>query len=163
MKASPSDAAERWVVAGVSGSGKTTIGHRLAAARGAAFLDADDFHPPENLAKMRAGIPLDDADRAPWLDRLAAELAARPRVVLACSALKRRYRDRLREAAPDLHFVILDVPRETLEQRMRERNHFMPPSLLDSQLATLEDGEDVRRVPNAGAPEATLAHILDGL
>lgn len=126
------------VVMGVSGTGKSTVGRALAAELGLPFVEGDDLHPPANVAKMAAGIPLDDADRAPWLDRVAAELAARPCVV-ACSALKRAYRDRLRAAAPDLALVFLDGDPATLAERVGARSaHFMPVSLLDSQLATLE-------------------------
>ena len=126
------------VVMGVSGSGKTTVGAALADALGLRFVDGDALHPAANVAKMAAGIPLDDADRAPWLDAVGALLAAGP-VVVACSALKRTYRDRLRAAAPDLDLVFLDGSRELLASRTAARpGHFMPASLLDSQLATLE-------------------------
>ena len=125
------------VVMGVSGSGKTTVGEALAVALGVPFADGDALHPAVNVAKMAAGIPLDDADRAPWLDAVGAVLAAGP-VVVACSALKHAYRDRLRAAAPGLELVFLEGSRELLDSRMRHRRHFMPPSLLDSQLATLE-------------------------
>ena len=126
------------VVMGVSGSGKTTVGAALADALGLPFVDGDALHPAANVAKMAAGIPLDDADRAPWLDAVGAVLAAGP-VVVACSALRRVYRDRLRAAAPGLLLVFLDGSREVLAQRMAGRpGHFMPASLLDSQLATLE-------------------------
>ena len=131
---------------GVSGSGKTTLGEALRDRLGFRFFDADSFHPPENVAKMAAGIPLDDADRAPWLTRLAdllrEETAKGAPVGLACSALRRRYRDRLREGAPDLVFVLLEIDRATIEGRLAGRKgHYMPPSLLDSQLATLESPE----------------------
>jgi carbohydrate kinase (thermoresistant glucokinase family) len=123
---------------GVSGSGKTTVGAALADALGLRFVDGDALHPAANVAKMAAGIPLDDADRAPWLDAIGAVLATGP-VVVACSALKRAYRDRLRAAAPELQLVFLDGSRELLASRMAARpGHFMPASLLDSQLATLE-------------------------
>ena len=123
---------------GVSGSGKTTVGAALADALGLPFVDGDALHPAANVAKMAAGIPLDDADRAPWLDAVGAVLAAGP-VVVACSALRRVYRDRLRAAAPELLLVFLDGSREVLAARMAARpGHFMPASLLDSQLATLE-------------------------
>lgn len=126
------------VVMGVSGSGKTTVGAALADALGLPFVDGDELHPAANVAKMAAGIPLDDADRAPWLDAVGAVLAAGP-VVAACSALKRAYRDRLRAAAPALELVFLDGSRELLASRLVARpGHFMPASLLDSQLATLE-------------------------
>ncbi len=123
---------------GVSGSGKTTVGAALADVLGLSFVDGDELHPAANVAKMAAGIPLDDADRAPWLDAVGAVLAAGP-VVVACSALKRAYRDRLRAAAPALELVFLDGSRELLASRLVARpGHFMPASLLDSQLATLE-------------------------
>ena len=123
---------------GVSGSGKTTVGLALAARLGVPFADGDDLHPAANLRKMTDGIPLTDADREPWLDAVGAALADGTRVV-ACSALRRRYRDRLRAAAPGLHVVYLEVPRAVLEERMTHRSdHFMPVALLDSQLATLE-------------------------
>jgi gluconokinase len=126
------------VVMGVSGAGKSEIGARLAEALGVPFVDGDDLHPAANVAKMAAGIPLDDEDRWPWLDLVGARLAEGPRVV-ACSALKRTYRDRLRAAAPRTAFVEIDVDRVTLLERVQERpGHFMPASLLDSQLATLE-------------------------
>ncbi|WP_040787499.1 gluconokinase [Nocardia pneumoniae] len=132
---------------GVSGSGKTTVGTRLADALGVEYLEGDEFHPPANIAKMAAGTPLDDADRAPWLDALAAAMAERSErgAVVTCSALKRAYRDRLRAAVPDAFFLHLDVPREELERRIaNRRGHFLPLSLLDSQLATLEplDGDE---------------------
>jgi carbohydrate kinase (thermoresistant glucokinase family) len=126
------------VVMGVSGAGKSAIGARLAVALGVPFVDGDDLHPAANVAKMAAGIPLDDDDRWPWLDLVGASLAQGPRVV-ACSALKRAYRDRLRATAPDTVFVEIDVDRATLLARVQERpGHFMPASLLDSQLTTLE-------------------------
>jgi len=129
------------VVMGVSGSGKTTVGAALADALGLRFVDGDALHPAANVAKMAAGIPLDDADRAPWLDAIGAVLAAGP-VVVACSALKRAYRDRLRAAAPGLQLVFLDGDPALLASRMTARpGHFMPASLLDSQLATLERPE----------------------
>ena len=126
------------VVMGVSGSGKTSVGVGLAEAVGEKFVDGDSLHPEANVAKMAAGIPLDDADRAPWLDAIGRVLAA-GQVVVACSALKRAYRDRLRAAAPDLELVFLRGSRELLAGRVAHRpGHFMPASLLDSQLDTLE-------------------------
>jgi gluconokinase len=125
------------VVMGVSGTGKSTVGVALAAALGIPFVEGDDLHPEANVAKMAAGIPLTDADRAPWLDLIAAELA-RP-VVVACSTLTRAYRDRLRQAAPDLALVYLHGTAELLAARVEGREgHFMPTALLESQLATLE-------------------------
>ncbi|SDY62075.1 gluconate kinase, SKI family [Herbiconiux ginsengi] len=125
---------------GVSGSGKSLIGSGLAARHGWVFVDGDDLHPEANVAKMAAGIPLTDADRWPWLDAVAATLAGSPGgIVVACSALRRVYRDRIRAAAPDAVFVELAGSRELLWERMTARpGHFMPASLLDSQLATLE-------------------------
>ncbi|WP_307794735.1 gluconokinase [Leifsonia sp. TF02-11] len=128
------------VVMGVSGSGKSTIGQAVADALGAAFVDGDDLHPAANVAKMAAAIPLTDADREPWLRAVGRTLAAGgdAGVVVACSALKRAYRDLIRSEAPGTVFAELDGPRELLEQRMIRPGHFMPASLLDSQLATLE-------------------------
>jgi gluconokinase len=151
------------VVAGVSGSGKSTVGRLLAERLGCGFADADDFHPPENIAKMKAGIPLDDADRAGWLDALGRHLADRGSVVLACSALKRIYRDRLRELAGPLEFFVLTLDKEALIQRLESREHFMPASLLESQLATLELGDDVRVIENRGRAEEVAAALAAGL
>jgi len=127
---------------GASGAGKSVFGAAWAARFGARFLDADDLHPAANREKMEAGIPLDDADRTPWLDTVAAWIAARQTAgdacVVACSALRRRYRDRLRATLSGLGFVYLAVPPLELARRMRTRRHFMPPALLDSQLAALE-------------------------
>jgi carbohydrate kinase (thermoresistant glucokinase family) len=132
------------VVMGVSGSGKTTIGRALADALGAEFLEGDQFHPEANIAKMSRGEPLTDDDRWPWLDRMADKLArartAGRSVVLASSALKRAYRDRLRRGAPDLRLVYLKGEKALVAERLRARkNHFMPPGLLDSQFAALEE------------------------
>jgi len=146
------------VVMGVSGSGKTTVGAALADALGLRFVDGDALHPAANVAKMAAGIPLDDADRAPWLDAIGAVLAGGP-VVVACSALKRAYRDRLRAAAPALQLVFLDGSPALLASRMTARpGHFMPTSLLDSQLATLE-----RPTPDEHALTADIAEPAAGI
>jgi gluconokinase len=128
---------------GVSGSGKSTIGAALARHLDATFLEGDQFHPPENVARMAAGVALTDADRQGWLLTLSARLGAARRggeaVVLSCSALKRSYRDTLRQQASDLALVYLAGTPEVLAQRMAGRSgHYMPPSLLTSQLATLE-------------------------
>jgi gluconokinase len=126
------------VIMGVSGSGKSTVGPQLAHRLGLPFLDGDDLHSQANKQKMSAGIPLDDADRAPWLDAVAAALAGSS-AVIACSALKRAYRDRLRGAAPGVEFIYLAGSPALLAQRTRQRAHeFMPPGLLASQLSILE-------------------------
>ncbi|MGK9052340.1 gluconokinase [Neorhizobium petrolearium] len=135
------------VVMGVSGSGKTSVGERLAERLGCAFVEGDRLHPAANVAKMAQGIPLTDDDRWPWLDLVGGELAgARGRgenVVVSCSALRRAYRDRLRKASGGtLYFVFLTGDPKVLEGRMGARTgHFMPTSLLQSQLATLESPE----------------------
>lgn len=128
------------VVMGVSGSGKSTVGAALAQRLGVPFADADDLHPPENIAKMSAGRPLDDHDRGPWLDTVGQWLAAHPEGgVMSCSALKRSYRDRLRHHAPGAEFLLLAGTHEVIARRQASRpGHFMPASLLASQFATLE-------------------------
>ena len=131
------------VVMGVSGSGKSTVGAALATHLNATFLEGDEFHPPANVARMAAGIALTDDDRQGWLQTLSARLGAARHenraVVLACSALKRSYRDTLRLQASDLALIYLAGTPELLAQRMAGRSgHYMPPSLLASQLATLE-------------------------
>jgi gluconokinase len=129
------------VVMGVTGAGKSTVGGLVAERLGLSFHDADDFHPPSNIAKMSAGQPLTDDDRWPWLDAIGAHLAAhRGRgCVVTCSALKRVYRDRLREAAPDLRFVFLHGEVSLVASRQAARQgHFMPASLVASQFAILE-------------------------
>ena len=131
------------VIAGVSSSGKSTVGEALAKRLNARFLDADDFHPESNVRKMASGVPLDDEDRWPWLDRLNSELRqAADRgesLVLACSALKLAYRERLAAGIDGLQLILLSGGRQVLAARAAARSHrYMPPSLLDSQLATLE-------------------------
>jgi gluconokinase len=130
------------VVMGVTATGKTTVGRALAKALGGVFVEGDAFHPAANIEKMSAGIPLDDDDRRPWLRSLADEITrldgAGEISVTACSALRRVYRDWLREGHPGLFFVHLDSTSDVLLDRMRRRTHFMPPSLLQSQLDTLE-------------------------
>jgi gluconokinase len=137
------DTPQHVVVMGVSGSGKTTVGEALAAALGWRFVEGDSFHPAANVAKVSAGVPLDDADRAPWLAALAAEIAADDAAgrssVIACSALKRAYRDVLRSAGPPVRFLHVHGDRALLAERVSDRlGHFFPAALLDSQLATLE-------------------------
>ena len=133
----------RIVVMGVSGCGKSTVGLVLAAALGHDFVEGDSLHPPHNVALMAAGTALTDADRAGWLATIAARLgaaqAAGQGLVVACSALKRNYRDQLRAACPGLRFVHLQGTPAQLRERLQGRSgHYMPPSLLDSQLATLQ-------------------------
>lgn len=155
------------VVMGVSGAGKTEVGQRLAARLGVPFCEGDSLHSPASIAKMAGGVALTDADRAPWLDRVGAWLAEHPTGVATCSALRRAYRDRLRAAAPGtlpgLLFVLLDVPEPVLRARMLHRpGHFMPASLLDSQLATLERpgaDENAIVVPEAVDADGTAAAI----
>ena len=131
----------RVVVMGVAGCGKSEVGQRIADALRLPLVEGDAFHPASNVAKMRSGVPLTDADRAGWLDRLARELAAHPEgVVLTCSALKRAYRDRLRAGAADLRFVHLTLPPAEAQRRVASRpGHFYPPSLVASQFEALED------------------------
>jgi gluconokinase len=128
------------VVMGVSGSGKSTVGAALAQRLRVPYADADDLHPPANIAKMSAGHPLDDADRYPWLEAVGGWLADHPDGgVMSCSALKRKYRDQLRHHAPHLRFLLLEGTPEVIARRQASRpGHFMPASLLRSQFATLE-------------------------
>lgn len=152
------------VLMGVAGSGKSTVGQLLARELGWPFLDADDFHPPANRAKMSAGIPLDDADRAPWLATLHAGIAARSRrgesAVLACSALKRGYRDLLQREVPELRWVHLHGSPELLRSRLVQRTgHYMRPEMLDSQLATLEPPHDALTLDIAASPDELVARI----
>ncbi|MFF1958844.1 gluconokinase [Streptomyces sp. NPDC058220] len=147
------------VVMGVAGTGKTTVGPLLAAALGVPYAEGDDFHPPENIAKMSAGTPLGDVDRWPWLDAIGTWAHGRAGLggVVSSSALKRAYRDRLRAAAPEAVFLHLTGDRPLIEQRMAERKgHFMPTALLDSQYAALEnlaDDEAGAAVDVSGTPE----------
>ena len=131
-----------YVVMGVSGCGKSTVGRLIAEALGARYAEGDSFHPPENVEKMRSGQPLDDHDRTPWLEAMAAAIrdwnARGETVVLACSALKRRYRDVLRSGG-DVRFIHLAGDKALIAARLAARKgHYMPPTLLDSQFATLE-------------------------
>lgn len=145
------------VVMGVTGCGKTTVGAMLASACGWKFLDADDFHPPQNVAKMRDGEALTDEDRWPWLDRLGDLLAqgAQPgkSVVIACSALKAAYRDRLASRCPGLRFAFLAGDKELIRSRLLSRQgHYMNPALLDSQFAILEPPADAIGLDVAAEP-----------
>jgi gluconokinase len=149
---------------GVSGSGKTTIGTALAQRLGWRFVDGDDYHPPANVAKMRAGTPLDDTDRAPWLARLNALLrhsvARGEPVVLACSALRGHYRERLADRVPGLRVAWLDGDAALIGERVAGRQHrYMPASLLASQFAALEAPADAWRIDVAGEPDAIVAEL----
>lgn len=160
----------RWVIMGVSGCGKSTVGQQLADACGHAFVEGDAFHPQANVDKMSAGQPLNDDDRRDWLHAIRQQLErAREQgrgLVVSCSALKRSYRDLLRAADPGLRFVHLDGPRLLIAERLAaRRNHYMPPQLLDSQLAVLEPLDDEEhglrldiRQPPAQLVEAILGH-----
>ncbi len=134
---------QRIVIMGVSGCGKSSVGAALSEALGIPYRDGDDLHPPANVAKMRAGEALTDADRWPWLDRVAGELTSQAPLIIGCSALRRSYRDRIRAGAGGpVCFVHLAGSREVIAARMAARSgHFMPASLLDSQFATLEPPE----------------------
>ena len=159
------------VVMGVSGSGKSTVARALAERLGWAFAEADKFHPPENVAKMQGGTPLTDEDRWPWLralrDWMTAQAQAGHSTVVTCSALRRSYRDVLREAPGEVTFIFLSGRRDLLAARLAgRRGHFMPASLLDSQLATLEvPGPDEHALTlNIGAaPDELVREVLAGL
>jgi gluconokinase len=150
------------VVMGVAGCGKSTVARAIAAALGATFIEGDDFHSAASRSKMRRGIALTDTDRASWLDALARQLLAHPAgVVLACSALRRAYRDRLRGAVPALRFVFLDIDQALAQERVAGRagKHFFPPTLVASQFAALEPPRDEAGVLrlDAALPAALLA------
>jgi gluconokinase len=151
------------IVMGTTGSGKTTIGTLLAKRQGWEFVDADDFHPPANVEKMKHGIPLTDADREPWLkalhDRIVEWNTEARNVVLACSALKKSYRDELR-ASPDVKFVYLKGSYELFSQRVLTRKgHFAKQDLLASQFATLEEPTDAITVDAVPSPEQIVAEV----
>ena len=160
----------RLIVMGVSGCGKSTMASALGERLGLDMVDGDDLHLPESVAKMRSGIALQDADRWPWLDRIGHYLAQaqEPGRVVACSALKRVYRDRIREQAGDVCFVFLDGDFDLIEQRMRQRvGHYMQPGLLDSQFRTLEkpqaDETDVIRLPITEPVQDMVAQAVQAL
>ncbi len=156
------------VVMGVSGSGKTTVAAGLAAQEGWILLEGDSFHPPANIAKMKAGTPLTDEDRWPWLRAIAAKedelLAAGQSAVVACSALKRAYRDILLGGRSGTVLIYLRGSKDLIAERMKGRkNHFMPPALLDSQFATLEEpgpDENPIVVDIGGPAEAVIAETI---
>jgi gluconokinase len=158
------------VLMGVTGSGKTTIGRKLAAAEHWVFAEGDDYHSEANKAKMHAGIPLTDADRAPWLATLHEVLLGWYRSgtsgVLACSALRQAYRDELSAGIPsaELRFVLLEVPKDVLQKRMAERKgHYMSPALLESQIATLETPRDAIRVAGDLPPDQVVQEIMTAI
>ena len=149
-----------YIVMGVAGCGKTTIGSKLAESLGVLFLDADDFHPEANLKKMSSGTPLDDSDRIPWLEILREELRSNRGCVLACSALKKKYRSILEDADRNTVFIMLDISKETARCRLRSRaNLFMPESLIDSQFDSLERPTDAL-VVDAEAPVNSVLDVI---
>jgi carbohydrate kinase (thermoresistant glucokinase family) len=170
-KAAPAPQSYALVVMGVSGSGKSTVAERLAERLGWLMMEGDRLHPPANVEKMRRGIPLDDADREPWLDRIGEELkawaAAGRSGVLTCSALKRAYRARILAARPDVRFVYLKGSRELIAGRVSVRHHeYMPASLLASQFETLEEpapGEPVIVVDAGRPPDVEVQEIIDAI
>jgi gluconokinase len=152
------------LVMGVAGAGKTTVGRALAEELGWRFLDADDYHPPENIAKMAAGVPLDDADRRPWLAKMNQALlelqGEGSSAVLACSALKESYRQQLARGVKDLEVVYLRGAFELIEERMNGRRHrFMPAALLRSQFAALEPPEQAIEVDVSAPVESSVSKI----
>ncbi|HYG56206.1 MAG TPA: gluconokinase [Burkholderiales bacterium] len=152
------------VLMGVSGVGKTTIGVELARRLGWRFIDADDYHPPGNVAKMAAGTPLTDADRWPWLDTLNKELKSAAEAVVACSALKEVYRQRLLDGIRDYKLVFLTGSFHLIRSRLSERRHrYMPASLLESQFATLEPPERATEIDVAASVDACVEAILKKL
>ncbi|WP_202951157.1 gluconokinase [Synechococcus sp. PCC 7336] len=156
------------LIMGVSGSGKTTVGQLLARELGWTFYDADDFHLPENLAKMSRGIALDDRDRAPWLDSLRqliqTQLQQHRSIVLACSALKASYRDRLLQNCPNVHLVYLQGSYDTIKARLKQRQgHYAKADLLDSQFAALEVPDNAIAVPIDRPPDAIVREVADEL
>ena len=152
------------VVMGVSGVGKTTLGRLLAERLDVPFIEGDDYHPAANVAKMARGVPLDDEDRWPWLDQLNKQLMKTRHAVLACSALKAVYRERLLAGVDEARLVHLHAGKALIAARLKERRHrYMPASLLDSQLAALEPPEDAIAIDVSGDPASCVAAVLAAL
>jgi gluconokinase len=152
------------LVMGVAGAGKTTIGAALAQRLGWRFFDADDYHPAQNVAKMKAGIPLGDADRWPWLAHLNRIIKEELNAVLACSALKKSYRERLAQGIHDFRIIYLHGSPELIGSRMAKRTHrYMPATLLESQFAALEPPGNAIRIDIAATPEECVAAIVGHL
>jgi gluconokinase len=155
------------LIMGVSGSGKSTVGRLLAERMGARFVDGDDHHPEANVAKMRSGVPLTDEDRRPWVAALRtmidAWLASDDTVVLACSALTERIRASLGVDRPGISIVFLSGSQDLIDARMRERDHFMPAALLDSQFALLEPPEEALELDIRKTPEELVAKTVSEL
>lgn len=152
------------VVMGVSGSGKTTIGEKLAQRLAWPFIEGDDYHPRENIAKMASGMPLNDDDRWPWLDRLNERLRSERDAVLACSALKESYRQRLLAGIDESRVVYLDGAKTLIASRVAARKHrYMPASLLDSQFATLEPPAQAIRVDVSAPPDQNVDAIVQAV
>ena len=156
----------QFVVMGVSGCGKSSVGRMLAERTGGLFIDGDDFHPATNISRMAASIPLTNEDRWPWLDALNNQLKSHAQdarcLFLACSALRQSYRDRVGAGLPQLRFIYLRGSKELLLARMQRRqNHFMPATLLDSQFATLEEPRDAIVVGVADPVPKIVEHVLD--
>ena len=152
------------ILMGVSGSGKTTIGELLAKRLGWRFIEGDEYHPPENVAKMAAGVPLEDADRWPWLDALNQRIRGEGNAVVTCSALKESYRQRLLAGIKRARVVYLHAPKALIAKRVTERKHkFMPASLLESQFATLEPPAGAIDIDVSGDPHDSVEAIVEAL
>lgn len=152
-----------YIVMGVSGCGKTTIAEELAKRMNAPFIEGDDFHPFENIEKMKAGIPLDDNDRKPWLEALNNELKIHPGSVLSCSSLKKSYRETLSKGI-SVEFIYLKIDQKTAIQRLETRkDHFMPGTLVESQFETLEEPEDAVIIDGLLSKEEIIKLILQSI
>jgi len=168
MKNEPAKLPVVLIFMGVAGSGKTTVATLFAKKTGAVFFEGDDFHPPENIARMRAGIPLTDADREAWLEKLreivVKALAAKEFTVLTCSALKTKYRDKLAAGNPGVKFVHLIGPPPLIAERLKTRpGHFMAPGLLESQLAILEPPSDALVFSCEKSPQKIIEELIHHL